>query len=101
VELDEPQLYERPDIVETLYAVEPDEGQKLVAGAMLYVQPSSSDLLIAVDGHRRVGVVRGEGAAALIALLSANGQARVVMVQVISVQEISGVGHAQLVKQSI
>ena len=98
-ELEVPQLLGRPEIVEIVYTIEPDNGQTLTAGAILYIQPlPDSDLLVAVEGHRRVGVVRGENAAALRAVLTEGGQARIVTVQVFEVAPISGVGYARILK---
>ena len=98
-EIEEPQLYERPEIVETIFSIQPDEGKSLQVGEMLLVQPGSDRTLVASRGHARVGVVSGEGAAVLYETLAAGGHAIVLMVQVIEVMEVSGVGHARVVAQ--
>jgi hypothetical protein len=94
-ELGEPSLFERDEILQTVYTAVPSENCTLVAGETLTVVASddgqTADL---ARGHQRVGRVEGDAARSLLRVLTQNESAGIARVFITEVSGISGAAAA-------
>lgn len=85
-----PTLFDRPDIMSTVYTVAPVEGTTVAKGERLeaHAAPDGRGVVL-VRGHMVVGRVEGDGAASLLEALRAPGNPGVVTVRVRKVSVVS------------
>jgi hypothetical protein len=90
-QLAEPTLFERAEVVATIFTAQPTDDAPLRAGEVLQGHASADGkTVVLAQGHRSVGVVNGDGAKSLLAGLRAPGCSGMVQVEVTDVSSISG-----------
>lgn len=97
---DAPMLFERPEILVSLYTVEPNEGEAIAVGEQLYVVLDLDQPRLAVcRNHERIARLSVSSEAALRQALGAKCGAGVVPIQVLEVAPVSGVGKAAIARE--
>lgn len=100
VERKKPTLFDRPEVVSTLYPVNPMPGQQLAKGEILFGVASKSNQHIDVARHHvKVGCSEGDPATVLRNVLREQGQPGVVRLEIVEVDSLSGVGQARIVPE--
>jgi hypothetical protein len=90
-EMAKPTLFDRPDIVSTVYTAAPTEGQAVAEGDHLEAHASADGQCINLaKGHVCVARIEGDGAKALLIALRESGSPGVVSVKVTNVSRVSG-----------
>ena len=86
-----PTLFDRPDIVSTVYTAAPVDGYSVAEGDRLegHVAADGQSILLA-KGHVCVGRIDGDGAKSLIESLRETGSPGVVTMKVTGVSTVSG-----------
>jgi len=86
-----PTLFDRPDIMSTVYTATPVEGHPVAVGDRLEAHAAADGRCIhLVKGHVTVGRIGGDGAKALLEALRAPGNPGVVSMTVKGVSSVSG-----------
>jgi hypothetical protein len=92
-----PTLFDRPDIVSTVYTVVPIDGRSVAQGDRLEAHAAADGLCIhLVKGHLSVGRIEGDGGKVLLDALREPGSPGVVPMQVTGVSAVSGFFKAVL-----
>jgi hypothetical protein len=92
-------LFERPEVTETQYTVNFDNGSEAKDGDTYFAAISRDGQRINVtQGHRVVGRIDGEGAKHLSKGLSEPGDPGVVSIRITEFSSLSGCGKAVIVK---
>ncbi len=100
VALGRPTLFDRPDLVHTVYTVKPLDGQCLAVDDVLFAVPSKLNGHIDVAaGHRKVACIDGDAAQALREALHGGDGPEVVRVRVIEVSPVSRVAKARIIEE--
>jgi hypothetical protein len=87
----EPTLFDRPDIMSTVYTAAPVEGCDVAKGDRLEAHAAADGRCIRlVKGHVTVGQIEGDGAKALLEALRTPGNPGVVTMRVRKVSSVSG-----------
>jgi hypothetical protein len=86
-----PTLFDRPDIMSTVYTAAPVEDRTVTGGDRLEAHAAADGRCIhLVKGHVTVGRIDGDGAKALLEALRAPGNSGVVPMTVKDVSSVSG-----------
>lgn len=86
-----PTLFDRPDIISTVYTAAPVEGRPVMEDDRLEAHAAADGRLIhLVKGHVTVGRIEGDGAKALLEALRAPGSPGVISMKVKDVASVSG-----------
>ena len=86
-----PTLFDRPDIMSTVYTAAPVEGRPAAEGDRLEAHAAADGRCIhLVKGHVTVGRIEGDGANALLEALRTPGSPGVVSMTVQGVSSVSG-----------
>jgi hypothetical protein len=95
-----PTLFDRPDIVSTVFTASTVEGQSVIEGEWLEGHAAADGCCIRlVRGHVSVGCIEGDGGKVLIDALREPGSPGVVPMQVTSVSAVSGFFKAILANE--
>jgi hypothetical protein len=98
-EQNQPRLYQRPDLMNTVYPGKPAEGVMFQNGEdLLAVASKNGQHIDLARGHRRAGRTDGDAAKELLAALREPGSAGVVKVKVVEVCPVSGVAQFRIMK---
>ena len=98
-ELDQLQLFNRPEVNRTVYTVIPRENCHLQKDEVLTVFASADGSSATLSrGHRKVGEVVGDGAQSLAHVLGERGTGGIANLQITEVSGISRVGRAVIVE---
>lgn len=98
-ELNEPTLYDRPEVINTVYTAIPGQECQFTNGETLFVVASEDgQSAILARGHKSIGRIEGDGAKALLAALNETGAAGMAQVKITEVSGLSGIGKAVIVK---
>ena len=93
----QPTLYIRPEVVKTVYSIKPVAGERFTKGETLYVVAGDNgDQLAVARGHKRVGIIDGDGAKELRAALNEASSTRVARLCVDDTLGLSGVARARV-----
>jgi len=96
-EADAPMLFERPEILVTLYTVEPNAGEAIEVGEQLYVVLDLDQPRLPVcRNHEKIAHLGISSEAALRQALDAEYGSGVVPIRVVEVAPVSGVGKAAI-----
>jgi hypothetical protein len=95
-EADTPKLYERTEIVETIYEATPNNGDSFKPNDVLYAMPDGDDAITLVKGHRKVATINGDAGKAFRDALAEPDTSGVAEVRVTSVSDISGTISVQI-----
>src|SRR3954471_15700790 len=86
-----PRLFDRPDIMSTVYTAAPVEDREVTTGDRLEAHAAADGrCVLLVKGHVTVGRIEGDGAKSLLDGLRAPGSPGVVPVRVQKVSPVSG-----------
>lgn len=86
-----PKLFDRPDIMSTVYTAAPVEGGGVVKGDRLEAHAAANGRsVLLVKGHVTVGRIEGDGAKSLLDALREPGNPGVVTMRVRKVSSVSG-----------
>ena len=97
-EVERPRLFERPELVRTIFTLLPADGVALSEGErLLALTEDRASPVFAVRGHEKVGVVDGEGAEVLRQAIASPEGPGIAELRVTSVSELSGTASAELV----
>ena len=92
--LDTPTLFTRPDVVNRVFRAKPCGDEQFEVGETLWAIPDPNSHTVPVArGCYRLGVIDGDGASSLLALLPPNGAIDVLPMRVTRVLELSGVAE--------
>ncbi len=92
-----PTLFERPDVVRTLFTVTPLNGKPFEAGESLWAVAGNGSQKIAVmRGHESVGTIDGDAARVLLQADRDLSSFGVTKVQVVKIGELSGVAKVEI-----
>ncbi len=98
-ERDQPRLFQRPDLLNTVYPGKPIEGVTFQNGEdVLAVASKNGQHIDLARGHRRAGRTDGDAAKELLDALREPGSGGVVKVKVVEVCPVSGVAQFRIVK---
>ena len=98
-ELGDPLLFQRPEVLNTLYTVEPDQSESLQLGEYLYAVRDSNQRSVAVlRNHKKVAHIGGASAQALMDLLNDQQFGGIVVLRIARVGHLSGIGSAEIVR---
>ena len=93
-----PRLFQRPDIVRTVFTIQPLDGVALIAGERLFaLTEDSAGPVFAVRDHQKVGILDGDGALILREALIASEGPGIAVLQITTVFELSGSASAEVV----
>jgi hypothetical protein len=93
-----PKLYERAELIETVYEAVPNNGDAFKENDKLHVMAESDSTVSLVKGHRKVATIGGEAAKALHDALAEPDTAGVAEVRITAVSEISGTFSVQVIR---
>ena len=86
-----PTLFNRPDIMSTVYTAAPIDGFAITEGDRLEAHAAADGHCVhLVKGHISVGRIEGDGAKSLLDALRESGGSGVVSMKVMSVSAVSG-----------
>jgi hypothetical protein len=98
-ETNRPTLFQRPDLLNTIYPGRPAEGVKFQVNEELFAVASrNGEHVELVRGHQKVGRADGDAARELLEALREPGAGGVVKVRVGEVSRVSGVAQCRIVK---
>jgi hypothetical protein len=93
-------LFDRPDIIDTVYTIHPNNGSALKPGDVYFAVLARDGYRIQVaEGHRAVGLIKGDGAQSLASALGESGQTGVIRIRMTEVSPLSGCGKAIVIKE--
>jgi hypothetical protein len=97
-EMAKPMLFDRPDLISTIYTAAPTEGQAVAEGDHLEAHASADGQCIHLaKGHVCVARIEGDGAKALLDALREPGSPGVISMNITTVSEVSGYMKAVIV----
>jgi hypothetical protein len=94
-----PKLYDRAEIVETVYEAIPINGDVFKENDVLYALPESDTVISLAKGHRKVATINGEAGKALRDALAEPDTAGVAEVRIVSISAISGTFAVKIVRE--
>ena len=97
--LNEPTLFTRPEVLNTVYTASPGDDCKFDSGETLFVIASEDgQRAVLARGHKTVGCIEGDGAKSLLAALNRPGDAGAAQVRITEVSGLSGIAKAVVVR---
>jgi hypothetical protein len=93
-----PNLYHRPEIIETVYEATPTNGESFKPDDVLYVC-CEDDHVVLAKGNKKVAVLCGDAGRALHESLNEPDTAGIAQVRIVSIMELSGGLLVQIIKE--